>query len=158
MLVDEGLELLEEHEAFALLARGGVGRVGVTIGALPAIFPVNYLVIDGAIVFRTSPGSKLSAATDRAVLAFEVDDFDEHDRSGWSVLAVGRAEVVHDPDLMSEVIEAGLEPFADGVRTAIVRLEPTFISGRRLVHDAPTDGAPTDGAPTDGGPTDDAPK
>ena len=58
MIVDEGLELLSEDEARKLLATGGVGRVGLTIGALPAIFPVNYKVIDGAIVFRTAPGSK----------------------------------------------------------------------------------------------------
>jgi hypothetical protein len=27
-----------------------------------------------------------------------------------------------------------LEPFPDGHRTVIVRIEPTFLSGRRLVH------------------------
>lgn len=135
MLVDEGLELLEEQDALALLARGGIGRVGVTIGALPAIFPVNYRFIDGAILFRTAPGSKLSAASDRAVLAFEVDDYAEEDRSGWSVLAVGRAEVVHDRETTIKVRDAGLEPFADGVRTALVRIEPAFVSGRRLIHD-----------------------
>src|SRR5678815_1304916 len=69
MPVDEGLELLTEHDARALLASGEIGRVGITIGALPAIFPVNYRVIDGAIVFRTAPGSKLSAAAEGAVVA-----------------------------------------------------------------------------------------
>ena len=98
MIVDEGLELLDDDEARELLRIGEVGRVGVTIGALPAIFPVNYRVIDGAIVFRTSPGSKMSAAAVGAVVAFEVDDYQLADRSGWSVLAVGTAEVVHDPD------------------------------------------------------------
>lgn len=137
MLMDEGLELLEEQDSLALLARGGVGRVGVTMGALPAIFPVNYRFIDGAIVFRTAPGSKLSAATDGAVLAFEVDDYAEEDRSGWSVLAVGRAEVVHDLEMTFKVLDTGLEPFADGARTALVRIEPTFVSGRRLVPDTP---------------------
>jgi nitroimidazol reductase NimA-like FMN-containing flavoprotein (pyridoxamine 5'-phosphate oxidase superfamily) len=62
MIIDEGLELLTEEESAKLLASERVGRVGITIGALPAIFPVNYAVIDGAIVFRTSPGSKMSAA------------------------------------------------------------------------------------------------
>jgi nitroimidazol reductase NimA-like FMN-containing flavoprotein (pyridoxamine 5'-phosphate oxidase superfamily) len=136
MIVDEGLELLTEDQARELLARGEIGRVGITIGALPAIFPVNYRVIDGAIVFRTAPGSKMSAAAAGAVLAFEVDDYQLADRTGWSVLAIGRAEVVHDLDLTSKVMEAHLEPFADGVRSAIVRIEPTFLSGRRLVHDA----------------------
>ena len=140
MLVDDGLELLDEDEARRLLATGEVGRVGITIGALPAIFPVNYRVIDGAIVFRTSPGSKMSAAAAGAVVAFEVDDYQLADRTGWSVLAVGPAELVHDLGLTFQVLDAGLEPLAGGDRrTTIVRIEPTFISGRRVVHDSPTD-------------------
>jgi uncharacterized protein len=136
VIVDEGLELLTEEQARQLLAAAEVGRVGITIGALPAIFPVNYRLIDGAIVFRTAPGSKMSAATEGAVVAFEVDDYQLADRSGWSVLAVGPAEVIDDPDLTSKAADARLEPFVDGPRTTIVRIVPTFLSGRRLVHDS----------------------
>jgi len=134
MLVDEGLELLTEDDARGLLASGEVGRIGITIGALPAIFPVNYRIIDGAIVFRTAPGSKLSAAAEGAVVAFEVDDYQLADRTGWSVLAVGRSEVSHDRDVAFKALNALLEPLADGHRSALVRIEPTFISGRRIVH------------------------
>ena len=134
MLIDEGLELLDEPEVMRLLANCEVGRVGVTIGALPAIFPVNYRLIDGCVVFRSSPGSKLSAAANRAVVAFEVDDYNVADRSGWSVLAVGPSEVVHDLDVTFRTLEAGLLPYVDGPRGAIVRITPTFVSGRRIVH------------------------
>jgi uncharacterized protein len=142
MLIDEGLEVLDEREATRLLASGEVGRVGVTIGALPAIFPVNYRLIDGCIVFRSSPGSKLSAAMSRAVVAFEVDDYNVADRSGWSVLVIGPSEVVHDLDVTFKALEAGPEPYVDGPRGAIIRIEPTFVSGRRIVH-LPTDCATT---------------
>jgi nitroimidazol reductase NimA-like FMN-containing flavoprotein (pyridoxamine 5'-phosphate oxidase superfamily) len=135
MLMDEGLELLTEEDAMELLSAAEVGRVGVTIGAMPAIFPVNYRVIDGAIVFRTAAGSKLNAATAGAVVAFEVDDFDRTDRTGWSVLAVGRAEVVQDGHMALKTIAAHLAPYADGWRASIVRIEPTFVSGRRIVHE-----------------------
>ncbi len=134
MMIDNGLELLTEDEARTLLTSAEVGRVGVTIGGLPAIFPVNYRVIDDAIVFRTSPGSKLSAALEGSVVAFEVDDYDLADQTGWSVLAVGVAEVVHDLDMTGKVLAAGLVPLADGRRKFIVRMEPTFLSGRRIVH------------------------
>jgi uncharacterized protein len=137
MIVDQGLELLTEDQCRQLLTGGEVGRVGITIGALPAIFPVNYRMVDGAIVFRTAPGTKMSAATEGAVVAFEVDDYQLADRSGWSVLAVGRAEVVDDRDTAFKALEARLEPFVDGTRTAIVRIEPLFLSGRRLVHVEP---------------------
>src|SRR3546814_15087955 len=98
MLVDHGLELLSEEEARELLDHSEIGRVGVTMGAIPAIFPVNYAIVDDLIVFRTAPGSKLSAATEGAVVAFEVDEFDGASRSGWSVPVVGRSQVVHDLD------------------------------------------------------------
>ena len=136
MLVDEGLELLTEAEAWALAATVDLGRVGVTVGALPAIFPVNYRVLDGGIVFRTAPGSKLSAATANAVVAFEIDDHDPITRTGWSVLIVGQATVIHDIGCAFKVLEADLEPYADGRRPWIVRIEPGFVSGRRIVHRA----------------------
>jgi nitroimidazol reductase NimA-like FMN-containing flavoprotein (pyridoxamine 5'-phosphate oxidase superfamily) len=134
VLVNEGLELLTEEDCRRRLAEGDVGRVGITLGALPAIFPVNYRVIDDAIVFLTAPGSKLSAATEGAVVAFEVDDYDRERRAGWSVLVVGRAEVVTDLDLTFKVLQAKLEPFADGLRANVVRIRVEFISGRRISH------------------------
>lgn len=134
MIADEGLELLDEEQCRRLLASGEVGRVGVTIGALPAIFPVNYRVVDDAVVFLTSPGTKLEAATANAVLAFEVDDFGIADRTGWSVLVIGRSEVVDDDEVWARAREQGLEPFADGARRTMVRIAVELISGRRLVH------------------------
>jgi hypothetical protein len=37
--------------------------------------------------------------------------------------------------LAFKVLDAQLEPFAGGRRTVIVRIEPTFLSGRRIVHE-----------------------
>lgn len=137
MLIDHGLELLTGSEAWDLLRSSDVGRVGVSMGALPAIFPVNYAVVDDRIVFRTAPGSKLSAATDRAVVAFEVDDYERTTRSGWSVLVVGRCEVVHDLHTAFEILHSGMEPWADAPsRTSIIAVTPEFVSGRRIVHPA----------------------
>jgi nitroimidazol reductase NimA-like FMN-containing flavoprotein (pyridoxamine 5'-phosphate oxidase superfamily) len=134
MLIDEGLELLPDEECWRLLRQGEVGRVGITMSALPMIFPVNYAVVDATILFRTSAGSKLDAAAREAIVAFEVDDFGRDDRSGWSVVAVGRSEVVRDPEITAEVLAAGLEPWADGDRTNLVRITPGFVTGRRIVH------------------------
>ncbi len=39
--------------------------------------------------------------------------------------------------MTAKVLDAGLEPLAGGIRTTIVRIEPTFISGRRIVEDRP---------------------
>ena len=67
MLIDEGLELLDEAECRRLLASSRLGRVAVNMAALPAIFPVNFVVEDDHIVFRTGTGTKLEAATRHAV-------------------------------------------------------------------------------------------
>jgi nitroimidazol reductase NimA-like FMN-containing flavoprotein (pyridoxamine 5'-phosphate oxidase superfamily) len=100
------------------------------------IFPVNFAVIDGTIVFRTAPGSKLAAAARGATVAFEVDDYERADRSGWSVLAVGPAQVVHDLDVTFKVLAARLEPWAEGHRSSIVSIRPHLVTGRRIAQPA----------------------
>lgn len=130
------LERLDDAESRRLLAGAEVGRVGISLGALPAIVPVNYRLVDGAIVFRSAAGAKLAAATAGAIVAFEVDDFELNDRSGWSVLVIGKAEVVDDPAVLAAAEAAGLRPLVDGDRRSVIRIEPTLLSGRRVVHDA----------------------
>ena len=134
---DEGLELLDEDQCLSLLASGTVGRVGVTVGALPAIFPVNFALSDGAVVFRTGSGTKLAAATDQAVVAFEVDDWQPLEHAGWSVLAVGRASVVEDPEEIAVLRHLPLAPWAPGLREHFVKMPIEFVSGRRIDHAAP---------------------
>jgi nitroimidazol reductase NimA-like FMN-containing flavoprotein (pyridoxamine 5'-phosphate oxidase superfamily) len=140
MLVDEGLELLDEAEALALLGAGGIGRVGLSMAALPVIFPVNYALLEEGIVFRTGAGSKLAAAAAGSVVAFEVDAHGSEDRSGWSVLVVGHARVVDDEDLAARADARGLEPWAAGDRPHLVCVEPEFVSGRRIARTGPEGG------------------
>lgn len=132
MLIDDGLELLSEAECRALLAAGTIGRVGMTVSALPVILPVNYAFVDGDVVFRTAEGTKLRAATDGAVIAFEVDSYDTDHRTGWSVLVVGKASEVHDPHESARFADLGLAPWANGVRSHYVRLRPELVTGRRI--------------------------
>lgn len=85
---------LRESECRHLLSSETIGRVGISSGGLPCILPVAYLYHDGAILFRTRTGTKLRAAENGEVLAFEVDHFDPATGTGWSVLALGRATVL----------------------------------------------------------------
>jgi nitroimidazol reductase NimA-like FMN-containing flavoprotein (pyridoxamine 5'-phosphate oxidase superfamily) len=89
---------LSPAECRALLQAGGIGRVSVSIGALPAIFPVHYRLVDDDIVFRSpSDGAPGPGALDGAVIAFEADQFDPDEAGGWSVLVVGRVEPDREP-------------------------------------------------------------
>lgn len=132
MLIEEGLELLEEAECRALLERGSIGRVGLTVGALPVILPVNYAVVDGDVVFRTGEGTKLRASRHGTVMAFEIDAYDEDAQTGWSVLAVGCAREVTDDEDVSNFRTLGIAPWANGDRTRYVRMSPEMLTGRRI--------------------------
>src|SRR3974377_1661696 len=92
------LEVLSNEECQRLLEGGVMGRVGVTVSAIPEILPVNYTLLDGDIVFRTGRGTKLHSATSDAPIAFEVDEADPVTLSGWSVLVVGPPHEIPSPD------------------------------------------------------------
>jgi nitroimidazol reductase NimA-like FMN-containing flavoprotein (pyridoxamine 5'-phosphate oxidase superfamily) len=128
----DGLEILSPEECWALLATAKLGRVGVSVGALPAIFPVNFAIDGETVLFRTGPGTKLRAAVDKAVVAFEVDQVDEQSRTGWSVLVVGQCSEVDGPRAVSDATHAGLDSWAGGERDHVVRLSSEFVSGRRI--------------------------
>ena len=130
-----GIEELDPDECLRLLASVPVGRVGVTIDALPAVLPVNFVVTDGAVVFRTIPGTKLDASTTDAVVAFEVDVYGTtDDPGGWSVLVRGIARELTDPAALASVDLLPLESWAsDGDADRFIRIEPTLLTGRRVV-------------------------
>jgi uncharacterized protein len=126
------LKDLSRRQCLSLLSSVRVGRVGVSIGALPAIMPVNFLVLGEAIVFRTVPGTKLDAATAHAVVAFETDDYAPDGAWGWSVLIQGVAsEITEGPEHESmRVALLKAWAFPDGLANRIVRIDPTFMSGK----------------------------
>ena len=126
-----GLETLDREQCLELLATRSVGRVAITINALPAIFPVNFALLDGDIVFRSSPGSKLTAAAQRAVVAFEVDDVDNPQRSAWSVLVVGPASEITDEAEIARARSLPLPPWAPGAQCHYIRVRSELVSGRR---------------------------
>jgi uncharacterized protein len=132
VLVENGLELLTEEECRALLCTQSVGRIAVSVGALPVILPVNYTVVDDDIVFMTGEGLKLRAALESTVVGFEIDSLDEALDYGWSVLVVGVAKEVAEGE-RDDLGPIPVRPWAGGDRSHLVRIHPEMISGRRIV-------------------------
>jgi nitroimidazol reductase NimA-like FMN-containing flavoprotein (pyridoxamine 5'-phosphate oxidase superfamily) len=131
------------QECRALLGQGVVGRVAVMTPNGPHIVPVNYWAVRESIIVRTTAYSVLGRYGHDSVLAFEVDSLDPSDASGWSILARGRAEMVTDPDDLSDLRrEITTEPWAPGVRSMYLRLEYTELSGRRLSTQLQATGRP----------------
>ncbi|MGY1577804.1 pyridoxamine 5'-phosphate oxidase family protein [Streptomyces sp. MN13] len=125
---------LDPQECRTLLSTHGVGRIAVsTSDGRPAVVPVNYEVVGDAIVFRTAPDSVPAAAVGKEV-AFEVDHVDEAMSRGWSVLAVGTASVVTEPDAVRALAQrAHTAPWAGGRREMWVSIRPATLTGRRIM-------------------------
>ena len=126
------LRSLSRDESLALLATVPVGRVGVSIDALPLIVPVNFRLAEPWIVFRTVPGTKLEAAVTRAVVAFEADDHAPDGTWGWSVLVRGYAHDLRDGSAVHGIDSLRAWAFPHGEANHVVGIEMTMVSGRRF--------------------------
>ena len=123
-------------ECRELLEGGVVGRLAMATPVGPRIVPVNYAVHGDAIVFRTAPYSELSTYGWDTDLAFEVDHIDYETHLGWSVVALGRAHVVDDPDEVQRIRATwDPRPWAPGSRNLYVKVVWRELSGVRLGAD-----------------------
>lgn len=130
--VDKPTELRRE-QCLRLLADALVGRVVFTEAALPAAHPVAYLLDGDEVVFRTAGGGTLAAATLHHVVAFEVDEIDLAGMVGWSVLGIGQAYEITDPERLSVLAARMPVPWAahhDGGHTVAIPLQR--LTGRVL--------------------------
>jgi nitroimidazol reductase NimA-like FMN-containing flavoprotein (pyridoxamine 5'-phosphate oxidase superfamily) len=125
-------EPLEPDECLRLLSSARVGRVGFTGPDGPQVLPVNYTLLDGAIIVRTDLYSTIADGTRGTVVAFEVDELDDRLQSGWSVLAVGEADHVEDRAEMADLFRRAGEPWAPGSRPLVARIVPGRVTGRRF--------------------------
>ncbi len=141
-MTDAVLEELDEAECLKLIAPGGIGRL-VFAGRFDlTVLPVNYVLHDGSILFRTTQ----HGATDEDLrtgiahaeyrVAFEVDDFDQAAREGWSVLLQGPAHHLDSESERAEAQAAGVVPWPDGAREHFIRITPARITGRRIRRSA----------------------
>lgn len=128
------LESLDREDCLRLLATQTLGRIGITVRALPVVLPVNFALLEDSVVFRTIPGTELDAATNNAVVAFEVDSYEFSGSSGWSVLVIGNATRLPDDDVNgAEALEIDAWPL-DGQASHFVSVESAQISGRRFTR------------------------
>jgi len=128
-------QVLPEAECLRLLAGERLGRVAITVRALPVILPVRFALDGDEIVFRAPSGGVLAEATRHAVIAFEADG-SEPGGSSWSVLATGLARHLVERDAQAVT---SLPPWSSE-SDVFVALTPQLLSGRRL-SDMGTTGA-----------------
>jgi len=140
------MEQVDESTCWALLRSVDVGRLAIPVDDDGApgvqIFPVNHVVDQGSIVFRTALGTKLSQITDREdtpTVAFEADNADagtgraEGDQVAWSVVVHGRAELITTATDVFDSFDIHVHPWHASRKPFFVRLVPYRVTGRRFV-------------------------
>ncbi|WOP18051.1 pyridoxamine 5'-phosphate oxidase family protein [Raineyella sp. LH-20] len=122
---------LDPEDCRVLLRTQEVGRVAWTspvAGLL--VLPVNYVVRDDLVVFRTSRSSVLAELAEGREVSFQVDDIDVSTGNGWSVMAQGVSSSPTEADRLEALRVDGPTPWAKGDRDLFVTLELRTISGR----------------------------
>ena len=123
---------LTADQSWQLVRQSQVGRMAVVVEGSPDIFPVNHTVDHGSVVFRTTVGTKLSAAVGSRV-AYEVDGYDPASGQAWSVVLKGIAREVRQLHQLMEIVDLPVFPWHDGPKPRFVRIEAEEVTGRRFV-------------------------
>ncbi len=124
------IEILKEDEALELMGDQQLGRLVVRIKDDFDIYPLNYVVNEGKIYFRTAEGSKLFTVSINDWVLFEADDHTED--KAWSVIVKGRARILQRTDEIQEADELPLKPWLPTLKYNYVEITPEEISGRRF--------------------------
>jgi nitroimidazol reductase NimA-like FMN-containing flavoprotein (pyridoxamine 5'-phosphate oxidase superfamily) len=116
-----------------LLASHQVARVAVCTPDGPQIVPVNYVVDEDSVVFRTAPYGVLGRHAWKGRVAVEIDHIDPFTRSGWSVVAAGRGHLAEDAEELA-LLRAfhNPQPWAAGSRLLYVRVVWDRLTGRHV--------------------------
>jgi uncharacterized protein len=122
------LRELDRDACLTLVATQQVGRL-VLAGDVPFVVPVNYVLADGALLFRTDSGSR-AAATHGEVVVFEVDVVDAVGHAGWSVIVRGAAEDVTERAAADSDLRNRLAPWAPGPKDRWMRVSMEEVTGR----------------------------
>ncbi len=123
------LRELGREECVRLLETHHVGRIAFADDSGPDVLPVNYVMDGDDILLSTTGYGAIARAATGARVAFEIDEADEFNESGWSVVVRGRATRESPFDQPGE----RPHPWPDGTRTYTLRITSDLITGRRLI-------------------------
>ena len=127
------LEQLSVPESMRLLASVSLGRVVFTSRALPAIRPVNHLIDGDYIIIRTDSGAPITSEVRAGtIVAYEADTIDPAEHTGWSVIVVGAAHRVTNPDEAASYRRV-LRPWVAGTKDQVIAIHADVVTGSRLV-------------------------
>jgi len=127
---ESALEVLGEEQSWHLLASADLARLAVSIDGGVDIFPINYVVADRVIFFRTAPGSKLMDLTKHPIVALETDG--THNRRRWSVVVKGSAVRLGSDEEIEASGVLSLHSLVPTEKWNYVRITASSITGRQF--------------------------
>lgn len=131
------IEVLSADQCWQLLASTSVGRLAVIVDGHPDIFPLNYVVDQHTVIFRTGPGTKLGGLHTSNPVALEVDGYERETNLAWSVVLRGIAEEMARPNDRHEATLLSALPWQAGEKSHLVRISELNLSGRRFAATKP---------------------
>jgi hypothetical protein len=126
------LHVLDGAECRRLLGTASLGRIAFTEEAMPAIQPASFALHGDEVLIPTGLGSKMAAGSRGAVLAFEVDDYDLAQRTGWNVTVIGPSRLISDPGQVLALDALGALPWAPATTHCYITLHMAVVRGRRI--------------------------
>jgi len=118
-------DALSERDCWELLATVSVGRLALSVRALPVILPAQYYLDGRKLTVCLGHHGLPERALDETIIAFAVDSIDPVTRSGWSVQVQGRSVI---PRGLRIDTDCSWPPSA----AQVVEIEPGKISGHRM--------------------------
>ena len=126
------IQNLSGEESLELLATKTFGRLVVRRNDDMDLFPLNYLVHEGEIYFRTAEGSKLFSLTLNNDVLFEADNVDGDSQEAWSVVVKGTARTLSSNAEIEAADQLPLKPWLPTLKYNYVVVSPNEISGRKF--------------------------
>ena len=127
---DRPVTILPESECWQLLSSAPLGRLVTSADGSPEIFPVNFVVQNRTVLFRTAEGTKLISSAINNQVLFEADDYSAAE--GWSFIVKGVARSLHTDQEIEEAERVQLLPWTATVKEHYIRVLPTRVTGRRF--------------------------
>jgi len=127
---EEVVETLDADECWRLLAGSALGRLAVCDDDGADIFPINHLVKDRLVYFRSAPGTKIMRLTERPGVAFEADGIENRRR--WSVVMRGTARRLGtDAEIDASGVDS-LHTFTHSTKWNYFVITPRTLAGLRF--------------------------
>lgn len=133
---EPSVEELSTSACWSLLRNIPVGRIALHgVDDIIEVFPVNFVVDHGTVVFKTAAGTKLELAHEHRPSTFEADHFDFYRGTAWSVVAKGQLEVIEGHEAIKDTSKVDVRAWQSGHKPTYIRFVPDLVTGRRFPID-----------------------